>query len=45
MVSGLDFHNKQSVKSIKNSESNGSKKSKEFQLDFSIHTNDIKSLY
>ncbi|CAD8058304.1 unnamed protein product [Paramecium sonneborni] len=45
MVSGLDFHNKQSVKSIKNSESGGSKQSKEFQLDFSIHTNDIKSLY
>ncbi|CAD8143523.1 unnamed protein product [Paramecium octaurelia] len=45
MVSGLDFHNKQSVKSNKNSESNGSKQSKEFQLDFSIHTNDIKSLY
>ncbi|CAD8141244.1 unnamed protein product [Paramecium octaurelia] len=45
IVSGLDFHNKQSIKSIKNSDSNGSKQSKEFQLDFSIHTNDIKSLY
>ncbi|CAD8121934.1 unnamed protein product [Paramecium sonneborni] len=45
MLSGLDIEKHNKKNSIKNSESGGSKQSKEFQLDFSVHTNDIKSLY
>lgn len=47
MLSALDFEKNKSPNrsGIKNSESGGSRQSKEFQLDFSVHTNDIKSLY
>ncbi|CAD8153269.1 unnamed protein product [Paramecium pentaurelia] len=46
ILSGLELDkcNRQSMKSIKQSEQSNDR-SKEFQLDFSIHTNDIKSLY
>ncbi|CAD8165430.1 unnamed protein product [Paramecium pentaurelia] len=45
MLSGLEIEKHNKKNSVKNSESGGSKQSKEFQLDFSVHTNDIKSLY